>query len=66
MGSNHEQKKEVNNLVTYSLLGGGVTCKHIMYFLLGMVSFNHFPFPPSTFCAVCKFMCTFEDPALIA
>ena len=29
---------------------------------MGMVSFNHFPFPPSTFCTVCKFMCTFEDP----
>ena len=34
-------------------------------FLLGMVSFNHFPFPPSTFCTVCKFMCIFEDQAFI-
>ena len=30
-----------------------------------MVSFNHFSFPPSTFCTVCKFMCTLEDPAFI-
>ena len=28
-----------------------------------MVSFNHLPFPPSTFCTVCKFMCTFGGPA---
>ena len=24
-----------------------------------------FPFPPSTFCRVCKFICTFRDPAFI-
>ena len=34
--------------------------------LLGMVYFNHFHFPPYTFCTVCKFMCTFGDLTFIA
>ena len=38
----------------------------MVVFIIGHDFFQPFPFPPSTFCTICKFICTFEHPAFIA
>ena len=59
------QKRRPHNTKKYSLIWEVVTLFFYCWVWWAWLLINHFPFPLSTF-LYCKFMCTCEDPALIA
>ena len=48
------------------LFGQCIGEKIFCWFSLGVVILYIFPFKSSNFCTICKFVCTFRDPAFIA